>query len=216
MKQKNYFDSLIDNRKMDKIHLILIYEILGRPKDYIKTTLEQLIDRIGENPRIKIIERKVHEPHVVNEEKVSSSKNNVDEEKIKNIKIDEELFSTFAEVELEVDDLMMVFTLVLNTLPSSIEIIKPSELALKNFDLNSVLSELAIKLHKYDEITKALLLEKNQMINFIKEANEKVVKLGGKPIIRFESEKNEEDKSKEINASEKGSKKSEKKAEKKK
>ncbi|MBS3080394.1 hypothetical protein J4221_02905, partial [Candidatus Pacearchaeota archaeon] len=158
----------------------------------------------------------VHEPHVVNEEKVSSSKNNVDEEKIKNIKIDEELFSTFAEVELEVDDLMMVFTLVLNTLPSSIEIIKPSELALKNFDLNSVLSELAIKLHKYDEITKALLLEKNQMINFIKEANEKVVKLGGKPIIRFESEKNEEDKSKEINASEKGSKKSEKKAEKKK
>jgi len=111
---------------MNKIKIIVIYEILGRPKEYIKTTLEQLIDRIGENTGIKIIERKVHEPHLL------------DEEKIKNVEDNKEVFSTFAEVELEVDNLIIVFNLILNTLPSSIEIIKPSELILKNFDLSDI------------------------------------------------------------------------------
>jgi len=166
---------------MNKIKIIVIYEILGRPKEYIKTTLEQLIDRIGENTGIKIIERKVHEPHLL------------DEEKIKNVEDNKEVFSTFAEVELEVDNLIIVFNLILNTLPSSIEIIKPSELILKNFDLNSVLSELAIKLHRYDETAKYLLLEKNQMINFIKETNNKIIELGGQPIVKIESDNTEKE-----------------------
>ncbi len=165
----------------EKIRALLIYEILGRPKDYIKTTLEQLIDRIGENKGIKIIERKVHEPHLIDKDKAKN---------LKDLNTDD-IFSTFSEVELEIDNLFIVFGLILNSLPSSIEIISPSELRLKNFDLNSVLSELAIKLHKYDEIAKALLLEKNQLINFIKETNKKIEELGGQPIVKFETEKND-------------------------
>lgn len=168
----------------DNIRALFIYEILGRPAEHIKITLEQLIDRISENKGIKIIERKVHEPHLL------------DEEKTKNIKIEKEIFSTFAEVEMEIDNLMLIFSIILNTLPSSVEVLKPQELRLKNFDLSNVLGELSLKLHKYDEIAKALLLEKNQMINFIKEMNKKIEELGGETIVKFEDgqDKEKEDK----------------------
>ncbi len=141
----------------DKIKALFIYEILGKPPEHIRITLEQLIDRIGENRGIKVISRKVHEPHPL------------DEEKKKNIKIEQEIYSTFAEVELAIDNLSLLFAVVLNTLPSNIEILEPNELKLKNFDLSSVLSELTIKLHKYDEIAKALILEKNHLIKKLNE-----------------------------------------------
>ena len=141
----------------DKIRALFIYEILGKPPEHIRITLEQLIDRIGENRGINVISRKVHKPHPLNEEKK------------KNIKIEQEIYSTFAEVELIIDNLSLLFAVVLNTLPSNIEILEPGELRLKNFDLSSVLSELAIKLHKYDEVAKALIFEKNYLTKKINE-----------------------------------------------
>ncbi len=162
----------------EKIRIIVIYEILGRPAEHIRISLEQLIDRIGENPGIKIIDRKVHEPHLIEEKK----------DKNKTMNIEGELFSTFAEVELELDNLMLLFHLVLNTLPSSIEVIKPEELRLKNFDLTSVVSDLTIKLHRYDEVTKALLIEKNQLINLVEEMDKNIRNLGGKSNIEIKKE----------------------------
>lgn len=157
--------------EINKLKILLIYEILGRPPEHIKESLEALIKSIGSNPGIKVIEEKIHEPHLIDEEKMEQLDQKVDE-----------LYSTFAEVELEVDDLSIVFALVLNTLPSSIEIIEPTELKLKNFDLSTVLSQLAVKLHQYDEVTKGLVLERNQLIKIIKEIQEKT----GLEMVKFE------------------------------
>ncbi|MEN9626229.1 MAG: hypothetical protein RL557_557 [archaeon] len=165
----------------EKIRVLVIYEILGRPADHIKVSLEQLIDRIGENPGIKIIERKVHEPHLVEEKKDNSKKLNVEGE----------VFSTFAEVEMELDNLMLVFSLVMNTLPSNIEIIQPEELRLRNFDLSAVVSDLTIKLHRYDEVTKAMLIEKNQLINLIEEMDKNIRSLGGKSNVEIKKDEEE-------------------------
>lgn len=162
----------------DKIKTLFIYEIVGRPAEHIKISLEQLIDRIGENPGIKIISRKVHEPNIIQEEN-----------------LEKELFSTFAEVEMEIDDLELVFRIVLNTLPSNVEILDPKELRLKNFDLSSVLAELAIKLHKFDEVTKVLALEKSQLINFMKEMDKKIIELGGESVVKFEKDREEKNNS---------------------
>ena len=149
----------------ERIKLLLIYEILGRPPEHIKQSLESLIDQIGQNPGIKILSKKVHEPHPVEEEKLKKMDQKVDN-----------IFSTFAEVEIEVNNLAIVFKLILNTLPSNIEILEPSELRLKNFDLSGVLAELTVKLHQFDEVAKALTLEKNHLVKIIKELDEK---LGG-------------------------------------
>jgi hypothetical protein len=149
----------------DEIRLLLIYEILGRPPEHIKEAFEKLMDQIGKNPGIKILERKVHEPHLVENEKLKELNQKADN-----------LFSTFAEVEIEVDNLDLVFQLAINTLPSSVEILEPSELKLKNFDLNSVLGGLTAKLHQYDEVAKAIISERNQLIKVVKELDNK---LGG-------------------------------------
>lgn len=154
--------------------------MLGRPAEHIKISLEQLIDRIGENPGIKIIQRKVHEPHLI------------DKEKAKHLPLEEELYSTFAEVDIELDNLMLLFALVLNTLPSNIEVVEPEELRLKNFDLSSLVSDLTIKLHKYDEITKTLMLEKNQLIHLIEEMDKEIKKRGGTSPVGFATEKKKE------------------------
>jgi len=98
---------------------MLIYEILGRPPEHIKESLEDLIKNIGENPGIEIIKSKVHEPHII-EEKDENSKINLNNK--------EKIYSTFAEVELDVDNINLVYTLIINTLPSSVEIMSTNEI----------------------------------------------------------------------------------------
>lgn len=149
----------------DKIKLLVIYEILGKPPEHIKESLGDLIEQIGKNSGVNIISKKIHEPHPVEKEKLEK----LNQEEC-------ELFSSFAEVELEADGLNLVFSLVFNTLPSNIEVLEPAELRLKNFDLTQALAQLSIKLHQFDEVAKTLSLERSQMINVIKQLDEK---LGG-------------------------------------
>ncbi len=172
----------------ERIKLLLIYEILGRPPEHIKEALEKLIEQIGKNPGIKILEKKVHEPHAVEKDNGENEEAKVLPEKVEN------LFSTFAEVEIEVNSLDLVFQLALNTLPSSIQILEPSELRLKNFDLNGVLGGLTAKLHQYDEIAKAMMLERNNLINIIKEIQDKT----GVKMVRFEEDTNINEKKENI------------------
>ncbi len=161
----------------DKIKILIIYEIIGKPAEHIKKSLDELIENIGENPGIKILSKKVHEPHLIEEKDGQGKKMEI-----------KDLYSTFAEVEFEVDNLDLVFMIVLNTLPSNIEILEPNELRLKNFDLSSVLSNLTIKLHKYDEIAKALSMERQQLIKLINGMNEKIKSLGGESMVQVERE----------------------------
>ena len=136
----------------DKIRALFIFEILGKPADYITKTLGELIDQLGTVKGIEIKTKNVYEPKLLEQENVK------------------DLFTTFAETEIEVDNLNLLFDIILNRLPSHVEIIEPRELSLKNFDLSSALSSLAIKLHKYDEVAKALTIERNILINKLKEA----------------------------------------------
>ena len=138
----------------EKIKALFIYEMLGKPAEHIKTALEEFVNKIGENKGISIISRKIHEPKPVEEKSAEDNK---------------ELFTTFAEAEFSIDDLNILFNIVLHTLPSHVEILEPDELKLRNFELSSVLSELALRLHRYDEIAKAAMLERNTLIGKIKE-----------------------------------------------
>tara|TARA_Y100000034_G_scaffold100845_2_gene124689 strand:- start:4992 stop:5699 length:708 start_codon:yes stop_codon:yes gene_type:complete len=165
----------------EKIKALFIYEILGRPAEHIRISLEQLLDQIGENKGIEIINRKVHPPAVI------------DEEKKKQVGVSEDIFTTFAEVEMEIDGLNLLYTLVMNTLPSSIEITEPTELRIKSFDLSNSLSELAAKLHRYDEVAKGIEMEKVQMVNLMKEMDGKIRELGGESPVKFEVDGGDEE-----------------------
>jgi len=124
----------------EKVKALLIFEILGKPPEHIVITLEQLIDRLGENKGIKVTDRKVHEPHPV--ERKDDKGDIIDKV--------EGLFSTFAEVEVEVDGLNLL--------------LEPAEFRLKNFELTNLLSEIVVRMHKYDEIAKAILIERDGLV----------------------------------------------------
>ncbi len=128
------------------IRALFIYEIMGRPPEHIKEALDKFIISMGEQKGIEITSKSIHEPKPVEAKEAK------------------DLYTTFAEVEMAFDNLHLLFAVVLNTLPSSIDILSPNELILRNFDLSSVLSELAVKLHKYDEVAKTMALERDNLI----------------------------------------------------
>lgn len=162
----------------DKIKALFIFEILGRPPEHIKKTMEQLIDKLGEFDGIEISNKKIHAPKPVKKEGVK------------------DLFTTFSEVEILGKDLNAILNVVFYAMPSHVEIIEPDELKFKNFDLSSMLSALTVKLHRYDEIAKAMMLRERDLINKLKELQEKVD--GVK-----ESEKEKEEKRKKKSKEEK-------------
>ena len=140
----------------NNIKALFIFEIMGRPPEHIKNTLGELVDKLGEQKRINIIRKEVHEPKPVEKEGATN------------------LFTTFAEVELIADNLSLIFDIALNMLPSHVEILEPKELEFKNFDLSSVVSNLCVKIHRYDELAKISLMEKNSLIGQLKQAQEKI------------------------------------------
>jgi len=54
-------------------------------------------------------------------------------------------------------------------MPSHVEIIEPEEIRFKNFEMSGLLSDLTIKMHRYDEIAKILTVERNMLIGKLKE-----------------------------------------------
>ena len=146
---------------MGKIRAMFVFEIMGRPPEHIKITLNQFIDKLDENPALKVEKRTVHDPKLIEKENVK------------------DFYTTFAEVELTADDLNVIFDVVLHMLPSHVEILEPIELRMQNFELSSTLSTLAIKIHKYDEIAKSALIERNILTKRLEEMQAKINELEG-------------------------------------
>mgnify|MGYP001603034729 CR=1 FL=1 len=59
----------------------MILEILGKPADYVSGSLNELVNKLGEEKGVKILNKQLREPLPVKESK--------------------ELFTTFAELEIE-------------------------------------------------------------------------------------------------------------------
>ncbi len=125
-----------------KIKTVFFFEMLGKPPEYIKETLGEYVKNL-ETEGVKIISKKIHEPKLLEKDP------------------DKELYSTFAEVAMEMDNLNLLFGISFRMLPSHVEILEPVDCNIKNFDLSAILSDLAIKLHKYDEIAKILTMERD-------------------------------------------------------
>jgi hypothetical protein len=140
----------------EKIRALIIYEILGNPPEHIKKALEDFIKKVGDNPGVELVSFLVHEPKKIEE---------------KNIK---EIYSTFGECELLLDDLKILLLTVLNTMPATVEILSPGELKFKNFDLSETLNILTAKLHRYDEIAKVITVDNQHLNTRIQELKNKI------------------------------------------
>jgi len=133
---------------MKPLQINAIIEILGRPKDHIKTAIGELIDRLSKERGVKLIEKTIHEPKEIENKK--------------------DLFTTFAEISLELDSLNSFFGILFAYMPSNIEVISPENIEIKNTELNELGNKLIARLHDYDAITKKVIIERNMVVNELK------------------------------------------------
>ena len=136
---------------MEKVRAILMLEILGKPKEHIKKTLAEIVKKLGEEKDVEIKEKKIAEP-----------------KKLEGEEIKQELFTSFAEIELETS-LNKLVAICFGYMPSHLEIIYPEDLKIKNADLNMMLNELTRRLHQYDELAKGMIIERQILAKKIKD-----------------------------------------------
>jgi hypothetical protein len=147
----------------EKIRVIFVFEIMGRPAEYIVQGLEHLINKLAEINGVELVNRKIHEPKLIEN--------------------GNGLYTTFADVEIIVEKIDLIFLIMFNIFPSHVEIIEPEEIKISNLELGSVMSELALKLHRYEQVTKGLTGEREIFIKRLNEIDPEFLKqLGSKSI----------------------------------
>lgn len=132
-----------------KLQSNLILEILGRPQEHVKETLNTLAVRLGSEKGVKVTNTHYHDP--IPAENSDS------------------LFSAFAELDVEFESLEALYTILFSYLPAHIEIISPESLSQSNNDLNDLTNAILKRMHDYDAITKKALYERELLLKKLKE-----------------------------------------------
>ena len=159
----------------EKIVASFIIEILGRPKEHLEKSLKELIEKLGNEKGVNIIESKVHEPKLLEQKETD----NQETKKIKDtlektgMILTNEIYTAFAEVDAELEDLNSLLVVAFNYMPSNIEITHPEKFLLKNSDIGSILTNTILRLHRYDELVKNISVDKSIFEEKLKEIMEK-------------------------------------------
>lgn len=108
-----------------------IIEVAGYPKDHVENTMKAVVEKLKK-------EKKVMRYNIFEAEQK------------------EKLFSTFSEVEIEVEDFDELIGICFDYMPSSVEILKPSKINLESKEFENIINDLLAKLHQHDMIMKNL------------------------------------------------------------
>lgn len=141
---------------MEKIVASMVIEILGKPSSHVKEAMLSMVARLGSEKGVKIIHKEVHEP--------------------KELEESPKMFTTFAELDVELDSLSNYFGIIFAYMPSHIEISNPERISLQNHELNDLGNSLIQRLYGYDAITKNTVAERNFLLSKIKEISPEIHK----------------------------------------
>ena len=130
------------------IHASVVIEILGKPKEYIEQVLKTVLEKMKKEEKMMIVKENVAEPreHTA-----------------------EGYYTSFVDLEIVIKDLTSLQEFLFAYMPSSVEILSPSELNMSLNDLNMLLNNMAARLHSYDEFTKKLKMTNLLMGRKLKE-----------------------------------------------
>ena len=121
---------------MSEIKIRAILEIAGFPEDHVNKTLDMKEELLKKN--LKVNTSKVNKAQAVEKTK---------------------FFSGFIEQECMVKKLSDIHGIILDHMPSSIEIVEPETITEDVDDLNPLLNDLIASIHNYDMILKTLKAE---------------------------------------------------------
>lgn len=131
------------------IQAVIIIEVIGKPPEHLTETLNEIINKIDAEKGINVTGKKVNDPVLMKNQK--------------------NFYTNFAEVEVEVDEILYFVKLLFKYMPANVEIISPELIALTNNGWNEVLNEITRRLHGYDEIARILQVEKGILEKKLKE-----------------------------------------------
>jgi len=126
-----------------KIRAIMIIEVAGRPPEYLTDSLKAHVEKINGVKGARLISSRIAEARKIEEEK--------------------DLYTSFAEVEVETDTFGRLNELIFEFMPSSVEIIDPSEIIFDCQEATVIANDLAGRLHKYDEVAKVARMQIQQL-----------------------------------------------------
>jgi hypothetical protein len=149
-----------------KVKGMMVIEVLGRPPEYLTETLQNLIKTMGEEKGVSVREKKLVEPIPLKEKP--------------------DFFSSFAEIEVETENVLDFSLLMFKYMPAHVEIISPQNLNLSHSGFNDILNELTRRLHGYEELmritqTEKIILE-NQLKTILGEQSEMIEAQKGKSL----------------------------------
>ncbi|MCR4327126.1 MAG: hypothetical protein NUV46_00925 [Nanoarchaeota archaeon] len=122
--------------KPEKLTAMMIIEVLGRPKEHLVETLEDLSMKVNSEKGLKILNKKINEPNLVKDQK--------------------DLFTAFVELEFEVEEVNTLAMILFKYMPSHIEVLEPENFVFKNFEFNELFNEIVRRLHRYEELVRVL------------------------------------------------------------
>jgi hypothetical protein len=128
----------LDGTKGIKVTLIL--EIIGRPPEHLVETLEGIIKQIDAEKGVRVLDKKIREAVLLKDQK--------------------DLYSTFAEIDIEVEQISHVAILMFKYMPAHVEIVSPEIIALQNTGWSDIFSELTRRLHNYEELLRIMNAER--------------------------------------------------------
>lgn len=138
------------NSTDNKMRAVFILEVLGRPPEHLVETLEGLVEKIKEEKGVTLINKIINSPVLMKDQK--------------------DFYTSFAEIEIEVESLIYLAVLMFKYMPAHIDILSPQNITLANSGWNDILNELIRRLHGYEEIARILQTEKIILENKLREA----------------------------------------------
>ncbi len=117
-------------------------EVLGRPEEYVENALSEYLVKLKADKKYKVL--------------------SADKAAVKKLET-QDLWSVYAELEMETEKLEHLMVFCFEYMPSVIEIIRPGELIINDGEFSLFLSDLQGKLHHVDMVAKQMKFEHDQM-----------------------------------------------------
>lgn len=121
---------------MSKVQAKLVIEILGTPREHVEETMKTVIEKLKNEQGVKLLRETTYKA-----------------EQIK------KMWSTFSDLEIEVDDITRFIGICFDYMPSSVEILEPHKMDLETTAIADLLNDLIARLHKTDMVVKNALAE---------------------------------------------------------
>ena len=117
-----------------------VIEVLGKPKEHVEQSLQGYIEKLKNDKDYTLIDEKFAELKKQDEQ---------------------ELWATFAEVEIKTDKFENLTKFCFEFMPSLVEVLEPHSITFAGNELSEFLSDLQARLHNIDMLAKQVKMERD-------------------------------------------------------